>query len=170
MCLFSSTSGWQDSNLRPPAPKAGTLTELRYAPNTFQDYKRSGERGIRTLGTVSRTHAFQACSFSHSDTSPESNTILSGNSTTVRLFPLRTASTWKRGADYPFPSVLLSTCAGKTFGLVRLLFELKTEKIDLFLMCAARGKLFILVGEIDKSRVPCEKCVKNGWQSVASHG
>ncbi len=29
-----------------------------------------GERGIRTLGTVSRTHAFQACSLSHSDTSP----------------------------------------------------------------------------------------------------
>ncbi len=26
-------SGQQDSNLRPPAPKAGTLTGLRYAPN-----------------------------------------------------------------------------------------------------------------------------------------
>ncbi len=50
-----SKSGHQDSNLGPPAPKAGTLTELRYAPNTFQEYKRSGERGIRTLGTVTRT-------------------------------------------------------------------------------------------------------------------
>ncbi len=30
----------------------------------------SGERGIRTLDTVSRIHTFQACSFNHSDTSP----------------------------------------------------------------------------------------------------
>jgi hypothetical protein len=29
-----------------------------------------GERGIRTLGRVSSTHAFQACSFNHSDISP----------------------------------------------------------------------------------------------------
>ena len=29
-----------------------------------------GERGIRTLGRVSPTHAFQACSFNHSDISP----------------------------------------------------------------------------------------------------
>ena len=29
-----------------------------------------GEKGIRTLGTVSRTHAFQACSLNHSDISP----------------------------------------------------------------------------------------------------
>ena len=29
-----------------------------------------GERGIRTPGTVTRTHAFQACSLSHSDISP----------------------------------------------------------------------------------------------------
>ena len=27
-------SGWQDSNLRPPAPKAGAITELRYTPKT----------------------------------------------------------------------------------------------------------------------------------------
>ena len=30
-----------------------------------------GEGGIRTRGTVTHTHAFQACSLSHSDTSPE---------------------------------------------------------------------------------------------------
>ena len=30
---FAFLSGRQDSNLRPPAPKAGTLTGLRYAPN-----------------------------------------------------------------------------------------------------------------------------------------
>ncbi len=29
---FFSLSGRQDSNLRPPAPKAGALTGLRYAP------------------------------------------------------------------------------------------------------------------------------------------
>ena len=30
-----------------------------------------GERGIRTLDTITRIHAFQACAFSHSATSPE---------------------------------------------------------------------------------------------------
>ena len=33
--------------------------------------KHGGEAGIRTLGTVASTHAFQACSLSHSDTSPD---------------------------------------------------------------------------------------------------
>ena len=28
----SFLSGWQDSNLRPPAPKAGAMTGLRYTP------------------------------------------------------------------------------------------------------------------------------------------
>src|SRR5690606_9670772 len=28
-------SGWQDSNLRPPAPKAGAITGLRYTPKKF---------------------------------------------------------------------------------------------------------------------------------------
>src|SRR3954465_8706041 len=32
---------------------------------------RGGESGIRTHGTVSRTHAFQACALSHSAISPE---------------------------------------------------------------------------------------------------
>ena len=32
--------------------------------------KVGGERGIRTLGRVSPTHAFQACSLNHSDISP----------------------------------------------------------------------------------------------------
>ncbi len=30
--LIPFLSGWQDSNLRPPAPKAGAITELRYTP------------------------------------------------------------------------------------------------------------------------------------------
>ncbi len=33
-------------------------------------FKFGGERGVRTLDTLSRIHTFQACSFSHSDTSP----------------------------------------------------------------------------------------------------
>ena len=33
--------------------------------------KYGGERGIRTLDTVSRIHAFQACAFNHSATSPQ---------------------------------------------------------------------------------------------------
>ena len=34
-------SGWQDSNLRPPAPKAGAMTGLRYTPYyaSLEDYK-----------------------------------------------------------------------------------------------------------------------------------
>ncbi len=32
--------------------------------------KAGGESGIRTHGRVSPTHAFQACSFNHSDISP----------------------------------------------------------------------------------------------------
>ena len=32
--------------------------------------KNGGERGIRTPETVSRLHAFQACAFNHSATSP----------------------------------------------------------------------------------------------------
>jgi hypothetical protein len=49
-------SGWQDSNLRPPAPKAGALTGLRYTPNfilitkeltTFPILNRDALTGLR---------------------------------------------------------------------------------------------------------------------------
>tara|TARA_B100001057_G_scaffold33526_1_gene30431 strand:+ start:1840 stop:1953 length:114 start_codon:yes stop_codon:yes gene_type:complete len=33
-------------------------------------YLDGGEKGIRTLETVARLHAFQACAFNHSATSP----------------------------------------------------------------------------------------------------
>ena len=33
--LFISLSGYQDSNLGPPAPKAGALTGLRYTPKAL---------------------------------------------------------------------------------------------------------------------------------------
>jgi hypothetical protein len=38
------------------------------------DEKHGGEGGIRTHGTLSRTHAFQACALNHSATSPSVNT------------------------------------------------------------------------------------------------
>ena len=48
-------SGRQDSNLRPPAPKAGALTRLRYAPNRCEmkkpDYK---NRALESLALVSK--------------------------------------------------------------------------------------------------------------------
>ena len=34
--LLAFLSGWQDSNLRPPAPKAGAITGLRYTPNLIR--------------------------------------------------------------------------------------------------------------------------------------
>ena len=43
-------SGWQDSNLRPPRPKRGAITGLRYTPKWL--LKNCGETGIRTLGTL----------------------------------------------------------------------------------------------------------------------
>ena len=32
-------SGWQDSNLRPPGPKPGAMTGLRYIPNWSSNFK-----------------------------------------------------------------------------------------------------------------------------------
>src|SRR6185295_5142839 len=50
---------------RPPHSTA--LAPLRLSSRSI-----GGEGGIRTHGRVSPTHAFQACSLSHSDTSPGS--------------------------------------------------------------------------------------------------
>ena len=37
--LVLKLSGWQDSNLRPPAPKAGAMTGLRYTPQQFYEFQ-----------------------------------------------------------------------------------------------------------------------------------
>ena len=37
-------SGWQDSNLRPPAPKAGAITGLRYTPK--KQNKKAERQGL----------------------------------------------------------------------------------------------------------------------------
>src|SRR5690554_1868948 len=39
LVLSGLLSGWQDSNLRPPAPKAGAITGLRYTPNCVFDFE-----------------------------------------------------------------------------------------------------------------------------------
>ena len=39
-------SGWQDSNLRPPAPKAGAITGLRYTPNWLSFHYAAERRGF----------------------------------------------------------------------------------------------------------------------------
>ena len=44
-----------------------------------------GERGIRTLDTRKRIHTFQACSFSHSDTSPYARWIITKKYRTAKL-------------------------------------------------------------------------------------
>ena len=62
----SSRSLKSDARERPPTRYALRRDSLRLEPEA----KAGGEKGIRTLGTVSRTHAFQACSLNHSDISP----------------------------------------------------------------------------------------------------
>ena len=41
---FSPLSGYQDSNLGPPAPKAGALTGLRYTPNHLLFFSKAVQR------------------------------------------------------------------------------------------------------------------------------
>ena len=86
-------SGWQDSNLRPPAPKAGAITGLRYTPRIFsvlfpifnrdtllrllQNLKSkllSGETGTRTLATVTRRQISNLLHY-RSGTSPSSRNV-----------------------------------------------------------------------------------------------
>jgi hypothetical protein len=52
--------------------RALSFVEGRSAGSTYNtlDKRYGGESGIRTHGRVSPTHAFQACSFNHSDISP----------------------------------------------------------------------------------------------------
>ena len=64
-------SGWQDSNLRPPAPKAGAITGLRYTPKSKI---KSGETGTRTLATIARRQISNLLHY-HSGTSPSSKNV-----------------------------------------------------------------------------------------------
>ena len=50
-------SGYQDSNLGPPAPKAGALTGLRYTPNLHLNIV-CGADGTRTRDPMRDRHVF----------------------------------------------------------------------------------------------------------------
>ena len=56
--LIPSKSGWQDSNLRPPAPKAGAMTGLRYTPRcifiTISTF-REGRYLLKTSAKISNS-------------------------------------------------------------------------------------------------------------------
>ena len=55
-------SGWQDSNLRPPAPKAGAMTGLRYTPRTSNKRRFfNAERPRLELGEHLRVHRLAIC-------------------------------------------------------------------------------------------------------------
>ncbi len=43
---FPYLSGYQDSNLGPPAPKAGALAGLRYTPNNLLNFYHFGNDSI----------------------------------------------------------------------------------------------------------------------------
>ena len=63
-CQAEARSGFTDMALVRGCAATEGILRLRSRA------KDGGERGIRTLGRVSPTHAFQACSFNHSDISP----------------------------------------------------------------------------------------------------
>src|ERR1051325_11869954 len=51
--------------------KSGKIRRGKKNKWQFQElWRTGGEGGIRTHGTLSRTHAFQACALNHSATSP----------------------------------------------------------------------------------------------------
>jgi hypothetical protein len=58
------------SSLATRSTRRGVTTDHSSRHQTSGASEDGGERGIRTLGRVSPTHAFQACSFNHSDISP----------------------------------------------------------------------------------------------------
>ena len=58
-------------------PKTGQVTVKSKNEFLFNYIEKDtgGERGIRTLDTVSRIYAFQAYAFNHSATSPEGGSV-----------------------------------------------------------------------------------------------
>jgi hypothetical protein len=51
-------------------PRLGDMQKKSLNVSSDFFFKYGGEGGVRTLDTLTRIHTFQACSFSHSDTSP----------------------------------------------------------------------------------------------------
>ena len=59
-------SGRQDSNLRPPGPKPGAMTGLRYAPNIYLNAEGKGFEPLRPF----RVDSLANCSVNHSGNPP----------------------------------------------------------------------------------------------------
>jgi hypothetical protein len=58
--LYFYWSGRQDSNLRPPGPKPGAMTGLRYAPNSLPGCKSKGSGSIKeTEWEISEVNLFR---------------------------------------------------------------------------------------------------------------
>ena len=69
-------SGWVMSTPKSrPGQNRGAKPRFRAKSGKTQD-KNGGEGGIRTPVTLSSNHAFQACAFNHSATSPASGLAL----------------------------------------------------------------------------------------------
>ena len=68
-----------------------TMKAFDQRPGTHRSRRIGGEGGIRTLDTgISRIHTFQACSFNHSDTSPQSLSDCRAWGSQTALIPDRT--------------------------------------------------------------------------------
>ena len=63
--------GKEEAELRGHLRSQMEIWERGKARESHGGEENGGEGGIRTLGTVTRTHAFQAGSLNHSDTSPQ---------------------------------------------------------------------------------------------------
>src|ERR1700692_1283551 len=104
-----------DSNLdhhfgSPTVPEAAILEITEY----FQMVRAQtgGERGIRTLGTLSRTHAFQACALSRSAISPAAG---SGQYQTARRAQTLNATCGIRWPGMSAPADSASRCSRDIF-------------------------------------------------------
>src|SRR5215469_3325609 len=110
--------------------------------------KPGGETGIRTLDTVSRIHAFQACAFSHSAISPWGRLLRSGadwprpfivaQGRDSRLSSARRSTDKKEGRTAAFALFFLFELLREVI-LVAHLFDgmqLRFEPIDMMLFVA----------------------------------
>src|SRR5687768_7383739 len=71
ICATMSRDAVRRQGTEPDDPPPQRIEEEQRGATWWNGPRRSGgERGIRTPETVSRLHAFQACAFNHSATSP----------------------------------------------------------------------------------------------------
>ena len=82
-------SGWPDLNRRPPAPKAGALTKLRYSPNggnrqVSLPSARGGERGPLVVSSGGDGYCNVPSTFSMALSSEMSSAKLSSEISTLR--------------------------------------------------------------------------------------